>query len=1110
VTAIPTGLDAPAYLVDGRVVSRDTFYARACDPQVSVVVEACAGAGKTWMLVSRIVRALLDGAAPQEILAITFTRKAAGEMRERLHEWLVQLSAVGVTEEVRVQELVKRGLDAAAARRLAPQLATLHERLLEGGRGVEILTFHAWFAQLLRAAPLQVVQALGLHPAGDLIEDTTDLAPELFRRFHASVGSDEALRAAYTGLLRLRGRNAVRTWLEAAWSRRLEVELADGSGALADSVPQAGELWSEFAGLEDPAERLRAPAVRALFDGVVEALVSARLATPRKQGEALAAALRMGRARDALSAARKALLTDSGTLRKHLEVPGVDEAVGALRHIEEGMAQHDAAAAHAHMVCLARVLLSQYAQLKRERGLIDMADLELGARALLRDPVVSGWIQERLDARIRHVLIDEFQDTNPLQWQALHAWLASYAGAGGGASGQRPLSVFLVGDPKQSIYRFRRAEPRVFAAARDFVAQALDGHVLACDHTRRCSPGVCQAVNRVFEAAAQEGVYPSFRAHTTEVAEAAVAPGTRLPAAAVTALAPVGRPDVAEPPAAEAPAWRDSLTTPRDRAQEVLRQREARLVASELRALIDSGCAPGDVMVLARTRASLRRLAAELQAVHVPFVAPEATPLREAPQVRDLLAVLDVLASPSHDLSLAHALRSPLFGASDDDLQQLAETAARSGAAWWPALFELVEAPAALVRARSLLARWRDAAAWLPPHDLLDRIVAEGDARVRFAAAVPAERRRSALAAVDALLEQSLTLDGARYLTPYGFVRALRRRSIAACGVNATDAVALLTVHGAKGLEARTVFLMDCDSEARNAATSTLLVDWPVNAAAPSSVAFVANEAQVAPSLRTLWQQEQREQQREELNALYVAMTRASDRLVLSRTQAKKPSPDAWWLRLQEVAVGAPPAATATPPAHEHHEGNTSRVLELPALPAALQAGGTAPASRADDAAAAVGRAVHRVLEWASGPRGAGGDAPWDALARAAARQAGVPPDAVDEVRRISAMILHAPACQAFFRGQQLRWSANEWVLFDGDQPLRADRVVALGQAHDEANWQWWVLDYKLHHHPDELTPYRAQLRRYRDLLRALVPGGTVRAAFVTGAGECIEPDLDT
>ena len=117
------------------------------------------------------------------------------------------------------------------------------------------------------------------------------------------------------------------------------------------------------------------------------------------------------------------------------------------------------------MVRLGRALLTAFADYKRARGLADMADLERCALALLRDDELSGWVQERLDARVRHVLIDEFQDTSPLQWHALHAWLSAYAGAGGGASGQSPPGVFIVGDPKQSIYRFRRAEPRVFDAA---------------------------------------------------------------------------------------------------------------------------------------------------------------------------------------------------------------------------------------------------------------------------------------------------------------------------------------------------------------------------------------------------------------------------------------------------------------------------------------------------------------------------------------------------------------------------------------------------------------------------------------------------------------------
>jgi ATP-dependent helicase/nuclease subunit A len=118
------------------------------------------------------------------------------------------------------------------------------------------------------------------------------------------------------------------------------------------------------------------------------------------------------------------------------------------------------------MARLTRLLVVEYAQLKRERGWIDMGDLERAALALMTDEVLSGWVQERLDARVRHLLIDEFQDTNPLQWQALNAWLSSYAAAAGKAP-----SVFLVGDPKQSIYRFRRAEPQVFKAAQRFVVR---------------------------------------------------------------------------------------------------------------------------------------------------------------------------------------------------------------------------------------------------------------------------------------------------------------------------------------------------------------------------------------------------------------------------------------------------------------------------------------------------------------------------------------------------------------------------------------------------------------------------------------------------------------
>src|SRR5436190_20438980 len=134
--------DAPALRVDGRRVDASAFYAVACDPARSCVVEACAGSGKTWILVSRMLRALLDGTPPHEIVAITFTRAAAGEMRERLDQWLADFSAPRSSHDERVRALTERGVDPARAQTLAPELGALQGRVLAAGRPVEIRTFH--------------------------------------------------------------------------------------------------------------------------------------------------------------------------------------------------------------------------------------------------------------------------------------------------------------------------------------------------------------------------------------------------------------------------------------------------------------------------------------------------------------------------------------------------------------------------------------------------------------------------------------------------------------------------------------------------------------------------------------------------------------------------------------------------------------------------------------------------------------------------------------------------------------------------------------------------------------------------------------------------------
>ncbi len=1081
-------MNTPAYTLDGHRVSRQAFYSAACDPRRPVVVEACAGAGKTWMLVSRIVRALLDGAEPQQILAITFTRRAAGEMRSRLAGWLREFAQLPA--EAAVEALLQRGVEPGAARSQAAALNGLYERVLATGRSVEVRTFHAWFSQLLRAAPLDMLAELGLRPDLELVQDLDDLHPELMRRLHANVLVDASLLADYRRLATSRGRAGLQKWLDSAWQRRIEIERADAAGTLEASVEPAAACFAECAGLDDPATLVRQAAFVDAAQGLARELAARGKSKSDQAAAAIVAALQNADDRAAFEGLWAALFTAGDTPKKQLgDLPAQGRLSALLERIGQALAQHDAHVEHGCMVRLSRALFSAYADLKRQRGLIDMADLERIALTLLADHTLAGWIQQRLDARVRHLLIDEFQDTSPLQWHALHAWLSSYAGAGGGTV----PSLFIVGDPKQSIYRFRRAEPRVFEAAQRFVVDGLGGLVAACDHTRRNTPGVLAAVNQVFGALSDEGALGGWREHSTE-------------------LGPVGEPEVYTLPsvermtrqAAALPAleavWRDTLNTPRREPETLLRAAEAATVAQAVHELVHArGFAPAEIFVLARKRASLRLAAEALRDLQLPYAAPEEAALAELPEVQDLLAVLDVLASPGQSLSLARALKSPLLGVCDDELLRLstAARAADSAGAWWPALMRGAVRSEALDRARTLLAGWREAAALLPPHDLLDRIVHEGDLIARLVAAVPAAQAPSAVDAVQSLLACALELDGARYATPYNFVRALRQRSVKALPAAHADAVQLLTIHGAKGLEARAVFVMDADPEVQAGETSTLLVDWPVSQAHPRRVAFIASESRCPPSLTALLADEQAARRREELNGLYVAMTRAKQRLAFSRTPPWRAGlARSWWQRLDGLARAWQPPRPV--PCGGAQQGGS--LVELPLHSRARPASVAVPAIVHDTDAARLGQAVHRVLEWATTT----GTADLGRLAAAAAAEFGLR-DTV-AVLTVSRRILTSTDCAALFDARTLAWAGNEVPIAgvgeQAGQVLRIDRLV-LTRGDTPT---WWVLDYKLDGAPQRVVAYCEQLAAYRRAVQALQPGERVRAAFVSGTGALIEP----
>ena len=1143
-----------AYEHNKKPVSKDAFYAIACDPQRSVAVEACAGAGKTWMLVSRMIRALLEEEAPQphEILAITFTKKAAGEMRQRLQEWLAEF-AFAPPEKLEF-ELKIRGIDLdklnkgnknslQPAYSLPEQLQNLYQKTLSQGRGVQIKTFHGWFASLLRTAPLSVLEGLNLPANYTLLEDDKLATPSVWRRFFGTLLKDETAKRDFEELVAEHGKSQALKALDEALSKRVEFQLADEKGLVDNSVPHFSEFFADFAGCESPeAAFLKSDGRRQIFSDAARYMG----AYPAPSYSALGVELEKAISNNDLEKALTALITEKGkgTPRVFKGELGKNELVAKAKEIavrlQAALLQHAAWQHQQRMARLTRLLINEFGNLKRQRGWVDMNDVERAALVMLSSPELSGWVQERLDARVKHLMIDEFQDTSPLQWQALYAWLSGYAGAG-----SKPPVVFIVGDPKQSIYRFRRAEPQVFIAAKQFVQDGLDGDLLSCDHTRRNALQVVEAVNTVMLQAQDVKEYSDYRAHSTEITEAGSV--VRLPQIERLAKDKSGD-DFAES------VWRDSLTEPKEEVEEKIVTLECRQAAQFIQQLLQSGKKPKEIMVLARKRSRLTLMQAELQTLSIASQQPEKINLADAPEVQDIIALLDVLVSPPHDLSLARALKSPLFGLTDDDLVEIAlaqkanhSDAASSSNSWQNSWLNLLQNSEHLRqeirRLGAKLALWKSWIDSLPPHDAMDAIFHDGDVLARYASAAPTTRRDSVLANLNALLSAALDIDQARYLTPYAFVRAMKAGLSAANSDGESDmadvtqtvkspmtsddsAIRLLTIHGAKGLEADVVIILDTDATPTPAASMRVLVDWPGETATPISFVFLASESRPAPSAAAAFDIEKQARLREELNALYVAMTRAREQLVISSSQPRHANADSWWQRMQVVAEPVYPvrpelvegfkqtSQQAQPercvksetiellvlPSLENTENATNRAsnMTIAGVFAAYDAIESIVNSSAEEAKIAlesleslesrIGQAMHRLLQRA------------DLTAvDAVAIEFGLSTQESEQAAQMAQRIMAGEGAWAWDE-TIMSWQGNEIELTAHGKLLRLDRLVRRKDTGD-----WWVLDYKSESQPQNKPELVAQMRAYVAAVQACYAGETVKAAFLTATGKMVE-----
>ncbi|MCR0983395.1 double-strand break repair helicase AddA [Roseomonas populi] len=840
----------------------------ASDPRLSAWVGASAGSGKTKVLTDRVLRLLLRGdTQPGRILCLTFTKAAAAEMATRL---ALRLGQWSVMPEPALRVALEDLAGQPPTRDEVETARKLFCRVLEQPGGMRIATIHAFCQSLLRSFPLEA----RLPPAFTLLEDA-DSATLLAEAREAALAGRAIPEEALAGLAKLVSADSLAKALRELVGKRdrlapLMARVDGCDGALRDclDIPEDEDEASLCARITCPPDSFR------------EAL--ATLAQHKNKGprEAAATLLAILSEPEEVRAARwaswhMALFTQKGEKRAALAKE--DALLAEMERVEEILARqsaHRLLSATGALLSAARPVLEDYTARKTRRGALDFDDLIHRAQALLRDPG-SAWVLYKLDGGLDHLLLDEAQDTNPAQWGIAQALAEEFfAGKGTHEPGDRTL--FVVGDEKQSIFGFQGADARGFAEWETrFDAQVTRGgavfeRVPLNVSFRSCAP-VLALVDQVFaDGAARKGV---VREHAVLEHSA-----DRAGQAGKVEIWPLlEHADAATPEPWIVPREPVAAQDAEALLAQALAARIAGMIANEtLPARGDRPIRPGDIMVLVRRRTRLiELLVRQLKQKNIHVGGVDRMVLVEQIAVRDMLALCDVLLLPEDDLSLAALLKSPLVGISEEDLLNLAH--GREGPLWHVFVKRRGE-NSAIGRAAEWIAGLADRADLITPHALLSEVLGEHGGRAKLLARLGAE----AAEALDELLSAALRHENKYAPSLQGFVQWLRRggAQVKREMENAADAVRIMTAHGSKGLQAPVVIIPDIG---RGGARDTLL--WSGARAAGANMPEVPlwaprKEFQAAPWTRARSAREAAEAE-EENRLLYVALTRAEDRLLV-------------------------------------------------------------------------------------------------------------------------------------------------------------------------------------------------------------------------------------
>jgi ATP-dependent helicase/nuclease subunit A len=863
----------------------------ASNPAVSAFVAASAGSGKTKLLTDRLLRLMLTGAAPERIQCLTFTKAAAAEMSLRLQRTLgrwVTMPPAKLAEELARLHVEPTDQACSDAR-------ALFAKVLDLPGGMRIGTIHAFSQSLLRRFPLEAA----ISPHFQLVDDrdADDALTEAREDMLTSAGTP-AMQHALRTLAGLSSAEAfgghVKTLqsdraqlqaalqlgddLERAQRRVLGVTATDEDSLLADAVQWLGE-----SALRDAARivlasgsKMVAERAAAILDWLSQE--SERRAENWSDWCSLFLTA-LGEPRGDTALVNKALLaTRPDLLDRYIE-----EATRILA-VEDARRAVRLAAVSGALALLAGPVVRGYAQRKDDAGLLDYDDLIDRTRTLLFDPGAA-WVLYKLDGGLDHLLLDEVQDTAPQQWRIAHALTEEFF-AGAGAR-DRTRTVFAVGDRKQSIYSFQGADTEEFDRSHDELQRRVrtSGQIfedVGLDVSFRSTAPVLQLVDAVF-------TDPLARPGVVGPGETLAHYADRADHAGVVELWPLAPlPD---------PAPHQPWTVPeQNQSQTSARQLLADTLAEWIRTQTDGSVkleskgrplTAGDVLILVRRRDEFARaLVRALKTRGVPVAGLDRMVLTDQPAVQDLMALADALLLPSDDLTFGCLLTSPLGGLTDDELSDIAID--RPGSLW-DALRNRADERPSWRRAADFFAQLLGRVDYVSPYALFAEALGPLGGRARLFARLGPE----AAEPVDELLNAALTYAGRHPPSLQGFLHWLRRsgaevkREPEAAG----NLVRIMTVHGAKGLQAPLVIVPD--TSALPMGDSSIV--WAHDTATDREIPLWAPRKEFRCAALDRLRAAGRQRQMEEYNRLlYVALTRAEDRLLVCGWQARSVKDECW------------------------------------------------------------------------------------------------------------------------------------------------------------------------------------------------------------------------